>query len=424
MAQYNLTTPNGSGLNVRTDINEAFQSAITYLSGNTDPSTLSPTCAYPYVVWADTGNNLLKQRSEDNSTWNPIGIINADGSFSFYASKINNTAVNLITATNVQNAIEQLSQASYINNTAAGNITATNQQAVNNYFDSIIGSGQTSRNAIINGDMRVSQINGSNSVTVTAGAAKNYTIDQWYSYCTGANVTVQMVASGVNGRQYKLQYTGAAGNTAIQCGQRIESLNCLHLAGQVCTLQAQLSNSTLTTVTWTAYYANTTNTFGTIASPTRTQIATGTWTVTTSEAVYTAQISIPSAATTGIEIVFSVAGQTTGTFTVTGVQLEKGSIATPFEVVPMGRQLLDCMRYFNTSVCSYETWATGNYINTIILGMPMIINPTVSFINNTAPANGTPSVFAVNQNRISFKVENTTNSMKYWDFTWTAVAQL
>jgi hypothetical protein len=98
-------------------------------------------------------------------------------------------------------------------------------------------------------------------------------------------------------------------------------------------------------VTWTAYYANTTNTFGTLASPTRTQIATGTFTVTSTLTQYSTQISLPSAANTGVEIVFTVGAQTSGTWTIGNVQLEKGSVATAFDVRSIGTELGLCQRY-------------------------------------------------------------------------------
>jgi hypothetical protein len=201
------------------------------------------------------------------------------------------------------------------------------------------------RNRIINGDMRIDQRNAGASQTFTAAAALAYSVDRFYGYCTGANVTGQRVA-GTAPNQFAYQFTGASSVTAIGFGTRLEATNTIDLAGSTATLSVQLANSLLTTVTWTAFYANTADTFGTRASPTRTQIATGTFTVTSSLATYSAQISVPSAATTGIEIVFTVGAQTSGTWTIDNVQLEAGSAATEFERRPIGTELALCQRYF------------------------------------------------------------------------------
>jgi hypothetical protein len=199
------------------------------------------------------------------------------------------------------------------------------------------------RNRIINGDLQVAQRN--TSATITAGstiAAGYSTVDRFYVYCTGANVTAaQTTNSAVNA----LRITGASSVTAVGVGQRIETANSYDLANGTATLSVNLANSLLTTVTWTAYYANTTDTFGTLASPTRTQIATGTFTVTSTLTRYSTQITIPSAAITGIEIVFTVGAQTTGTWDISGVQLEAGSVSTPFERRPYGEMLILCQRY-------------------------------------------------------------------------------
>jgi hypothetical protein len=120
------------------------------------------------------------------------------------------------------------------------------------------------------------------------------------------------------------------------------------MAGSTSTLSVDISNSLLTTVTWTAYYANTTDTFGTLASPTRTQIATGTFTVSSTLTRYSAQISIPAAATTGIEVVLTVGAQTSGTWVVGNIMLEESSIATSFDYRPYGTELALCQRYFET----------------------------------------------------------------------------
>jgi hypothetical protein len=205
------------------------------------------------------------------------------------------------------------------------------------------------RNRLINGAMSVDQRNNGVAQTITAAAALAYTVDRWYAYCTGANVTGQRVA-GTGNNQFAYRFTGAASVTAIGFGQRIEAANCFDLAGSTATLSVELSNTLLTTVTWTAFYANTADTFGTLASPTRTQIANGTFTVNSTLTRYATNISIPSAATTGIEIVFTVGAQTSGTWIIDNVQFEAGTVATPFERRQIGQELLLCKRYFATSV--------------------------------------------------------------------------
>jgi hypothetical protein len=200
------------------------------------------------------------------------------------------------------------------------------------------------RNRIINGAMAVDQRNTGAAQTITAGAALAYTVDRWYGYCTGANVTGQRV-QGASAGLFRYRFTGAASVTAIGFGQRIEQLNCAALAGTTATLSVDLANSVLTTVTWTAFYANSADAFGTLASPTRTQIATGTFTVNSTVTRYSTSISIPSAATTGIEIVFTVGAQTSGTWTIGAVQLEPGTVATPFERRSFGQELVLCQRY-------------------------------------------------------------------------------
>jgi hypothetical protein len=205
------------------------------------------------------------------------------------------------------------------------------------------------RNRLINANMAIAQR--AASATVTAGtavptASTGYpAVDRFFVYSTGANVTAAQVA-GAGNTQYRMQITGAAGVTAIGVGQRIEEQNSYDLAGGNAILSVDLANSLLTTVTWTASYATTADTFGAIGAPTKTQIATGTFTVNSTVTNYTAPIAIPAAATTGIEILLTVGAQTSGTWTIGNMQLEAGSVATPFERRDYGRELIMCQRYF------------------------------------------------------------------------------
>jgi len=234
-----------------------------------------------------------------------------------------------------------------------GNTAVTYDTSQNATFAGYVNAPNTFgfKNRIINGAMVIDQRNAGASQTFTAAAALAYAVDRWYGYCTGANVTGQQIAGGTTPTvtQNRYRFTGAASVTAVGFGQRIEQKNSYDLAGSTCTLSADLAiSATLTTITWTAYYATTTaDTFGSLASPTVTQIATGTFTVSATVTNFSANISVPAAATTGIQILFTVGALTAGlTWTIGNVQLEKGSTATSFDVRNYGTELLLCERYY------------------------------------------------------------------------------
>ena len=252
------------------------------------------------------------------------------------------------------------------------------------------------RNRVINGGMAIDQRNAGASQTFTAAAALAYSVDRWYGFCTGANVTGQRV-QGASVGQFRYQFTGAGSVTQIGFGQRIEQLNTADLAGTTATLSVDLANSVLTSVTWTAYYANTADTFGTLASPTRTQIATGTFTVNSTVTRYSTNISVPAAATTGIEIVFTVGAQTSGTWTIGNVQLEAGSVATPFERRSVGQELALCQRYCqvygrdsiynNIGTCGFAVSTTVANIS-VQLQVPMRSSPSFTSSGSWAVSDG------------------------------------
>ena len=230
------------------------------------------------------------------------------------------------------------------------------------------------KNRIINGAMVIDQRNAGAAQTFTAGAALAYSVDRWYGYCTGANVTGQQIAGGTTPSvtQNRYRFTGAASVTAVGFGQRIEQKNSYDLAGSTCTLSADLAiSATLTTVTWTAYYATTTaDTFGTLASPTVTQIATGTFTVSSTVTNFSTNISVPAAATTGIQIVFTVGALTAGlTWTIGNVQFEKGAVATSFDYRPYGGELSLCQRYY---------WRVDGFNGLTAIGSGSVYNNTTT----------------------------------------------
>jgi hypothetical protein len=237
------------------------------------------------------------------------------------------------------------------------------------------------RNVLINGAFAIDQRNNGAAQSFAKGSDNVYTVDRWYVYCNGGTPTGSRVAGNAP-NQYNYRLTGPASNE-IQFGQRIEAVNSFHLAGQTATLSVSLASSLTTPVTWSAYYANTTDTFGTSGSPTRQPIDTGTFTVTSTLTNYSVNIAIPAAATTGLEIVFSTnALAVSQTLTFAQAQLELGSAATPFERRPIGMELALCQRYFfrttgaNNQFGWGQLFATNNCSAVMPIPVLMRVAPT------------------------------------------------
>ena len=285
------------------------------------------------------------------------------------------------------------------------------------------------RNRLINGGMSVAQR--ATSATVTAGtgvptSSLGYpSVDRWFVYSTGANVTAAQVA-GTGATQNRLQITGAASVTAVGVGQRIEQKNSYDLAGDNATLSVDLANSLLTTVTWTASYANTADTFGTIGTPTKTQIATGTFTVSSTVTNYTTSFAVPAAATTGIEILFTVGAQTSGTWTISNVQLEAGLVASSFEQRSYGQELALCQRYYETGYVFMQTYQQGGSATSYQRPFAVIKRavPTIAFSGAIYD-----NAFGINCNRVfvdSFNpfANTTATGPLNWEATFTAAIEL
>ena len=337
----------------RTDainVGQVQDGTYTYLgttSGSADAYTLTPS---PSITAYATTQQFTAKISATNLTTTPYLQI------STIANPTTTAVIKKLGATKTEIAVEasdllingiynfqrnSANDAWIVLNPEKPYITGTN---VTGILASSVAS-LSNRNVLINGAMGIDQRNAGAAQTITAAAALAYTVDQWWAYCTGANVTGQRVA-GTTPNQYNYRFTGAASVTKIGFAQRIEAANSQHLAGNTATLSVDLANSLLTTVTWVASYANTADTFGSLASPTITQIATGTFTVTSSLTRFTTNITVPSAAITGLQIEFSVAAQTSGTWAIGRAQLELGSTATAFDNRAIQQELDICQYYF------------------------------------------------------------------------------
>lgn len=234
------------------------------------------------------------------------------------------------------------------------------------------------RNRIINGGMTVDQRKAGAAQGFTAGAALAYCVDRWYGYCTGANVNGRRV-QGEYPNLHRYRFNGASGVTAIGFAQRIEARNCADLSSRAAVLSVDLANSLLTTVNWEVFRANSADAFGPLASPTKTSIASGSFTVTGSVERYSALINMPFEAHNGLEVVFTVGAQTDGTWQIGNVQLEPGFIRTPFERRSHSVELGMCQRYYSQQVPIIRASAAGSgavYETPIYYPAPMRVVPT------------------------------------------------
>ena len=259
------------------------------------------------------------------------------------------------------------------------------------------------RNKIINGAMVIDQRNsGANTSLSTNNSV--YTVDRWWGQ-VAANTTgcvayrTTDVPSGfVN--SFRVQRTsGNTGTSAITVGQIVESYNCYDLQGQTVTLSfwakcganfsATSNNISVVVATGTtadegmAKFANSTWT-GYSAVINQTQQITSTW----SKYTITSSTLGSSISELGISFKFTPTGtaSTNDWFEITGVQLEAGTVATPYEARPVSTELALCQRYYQTG--GNFAYNVSTYIS-LTYPVTMRATPTLSF--SVSPSGGSSS---------------------------------
>jgi hypothetical protein len=259
----------------------------------------------------------------------------------------------------------------------SGNVSVTSLTVNSNNISAVNSLGF--RNRIINGNMVIDQRNAGASGTAIA-----YTVDRWGYYGSQASKgTWQQNAGAVTPPTGYTNYLGFTSSSAYSVlttdqfylYQRIEGFN---------TADLNFGSASATSVTLSFWVRSSlTGTFGgflTNSAANRTYPfsytisaaniweqktvtvagdTTGTWLTNNGIGIGVgfnlgtgATYSATANAWTGTSFVTaptgatSVVGTNGATFYITGVQLEAGSVATPFEQIDYGRELLMCQRYF------------------------------------------------------------------------------
>ena len=284
-----------------------------------------------------------------------------------------------IKAINVQHP-----SASTINivNDASGNVTAGGTVAMASSFK---------RNRLINGNMGVWQ-RGTSGFTTN----NSYCADRWIAKADTSFTSAAQSSDVPAGYQYSLTVTGT-GYAGIS--QRIEAVNCYGLVGQSVTISfwaKQTTGAGANSLSVAIYYptAGVDNYTGGVTQIGSTIYVTG----TTSWVQYSVTFSgLPSGALSGLAlyVVANVAGSST--VLLTGVQLEVGTKATPYEMQIYSDQLAQCQRYYwktynqstvpgaASSTATYRTRAyVGSYAAAVVqFPVLMRTTPTVTLYNPT-----------------------------------------
>ena len=278
------------------------------------------------------------------------------------------------------------------------------------------------KNRIINGQMQVAQYGTSTSVSANASG---YSCDRFRCDApVGQGITSAQVTASLSGFQNALQYTaGTASTNAVDNSEIIQFIEGYNVSD----LQFGTANAQTITLSFWAK-SSLTGTFGFIlenGASNRQYVTTyslptaNTWTYITKTIVgdtsgtwlYTNGRGIGIRWDMGVGTTNSTAAtnawgassavgvtsttkltQTTGaTFTITGVQLEKGTQATSFDFRDYGRELYLCQRYYfqstfdnnNAPISTSAYWTTSTSIELIVIfpqemrSAPSISVPTV-----------------------------------------------
>jgi len=294
------------------------------------------------------------------------------------------------------------------------------------------------RNRIINGDMRIDQRNAGASVTPSSG---QYTIDRWqFSLSQSSKLTAQQSSTAPTGFTKSLLITSSSAYSIVpgdyfNLVQQIEGFNVADLSwgtssAATVTLSFWVRSSLIGTFGGAIQNENNNRSYPftyTIDSQNTWEqkiitIAgdqTGTWDTDNSIGIkvriglgvgstYSGTAgSWDSSDYEGATGATSVVGTSGATFYITGVQLEKGTVATPFEHRPIGTELALCQRYYYT--CSRSGYMLGRGNGTTALTdlriptpVPMRASPSISnnsgiwyAIDADSYNNGTGATFSI-----------------------------
>jgi hypothetical protein len=208
------------------------------------------------------------------------------------------------------------------------------------------------RNALYNGDMRIAQRGTSFSST---GA---YTLDRWYIASSTGALTVSQIQSGLANFSNAVQIqTTSTTSQNIYLSQSLETRDVVRFQGQTVTVSLWYRTPTSPTVGWTPWvWSSTANDTKLTDIGSGTGLGNGLMPNTTAWTYAQFSVFVPNTVNSMSVMFLTFNNVVNGaTIQITGVQLEKGTVATPYEVRPYATELALCQRYY------YRLQATSTY---------------------------------------------------------------
>jgi len=315
------------------------------------------------------------------------------------------------------------------------------------------------RNKIINGKMEIAQRGTS---FPALGVTATYTLDRWFygSIATTGVVTVsqQADAPSINEFQNSLRVAVTTADTSIAAGdasfvyQRVEGFNTRDLIGRAFTVSfwvrssktgvhcLRIGNAGGDRSYVAEYSVNVANTWeqksitvsgGLITAGTwawangvglelRFSLAAGSDFQTTAGTWQTGNFSATANQVNCLDTVNNI-------FAITGVQLEVGSVATPFEHRPIGAELALCQRYFERGSTFGQSAVAGDFGSTIPYKATKRASPTLAFSSITyssaSTLQSTTGVIADSTAQFAWNAAASGTS-GFVAFNWTSASEL
>jgi hypothetical protein len=441
MSQNDFNIANQGFPATRADLNSALQALASNSAGATAPST-----TYAYQLWYDETTNLLKMRDSDNEGFITLAAFDQAAAKWEIRSSVIQAADSAGVVIKTDDGVARISVANDGAVSIDGNLavdTITNEAGTGSPS---LPNGLTvggvnypttgplsNRNKIINGAMVIDQRNAGAAVTPTFDA---YTVDRWRVLINQpSKFSAQQDASVIPaGNAASLKITSLSAYSPVAADyfavtQNVEGLNANDLDwGKATAKSVTLSFRVYSSLTGTFSGAIQNSAFDYGYVFTYSIASANTWTDVS------VTISGPTAGTwltnngVGLRVIFSLgmgSDRTTGTtgswqaanvwaatgsvnvvgtngatWQITGVQLEAGTVATPFEHRSFGQELALCQRYFySVGGLTFSVFSLGMAFSTTLVGIyvplpvTMRSTPAVS-VNGIRVADGS-NVFAV-----------------------------